>query len=638
MHRAILLRHAASAATVVALAATGPLSAQASSLTETFSNAPATGQSAPIAGTTSGFGWTNAWVGADHPIDGLNSWWPLEAAAGDVGPMAAHGVGVGAQYVPDPAPIAWSSGSVQLDTGSYIDLSPHVDRFASMLRGSIACWVKCSTELRDRTILSFSNAQGPEDRFARLVLRTGLLGRSGILGWEVEGDFATRGKFIQYAGPLLDNGAWHHIAITAAGDGTAMLYIDGSQGGVIGPEAFLGYVSTANAMLLGRLVTASGPQDELNGQIDDLAIWDDALTADEVRRLADGSARPDDVTGPQNPNGPELIGGSLDSLAFASRGLTPTGGRFVDSVGNRAIRAAPTLVDYDIDSRTYLSFLVRRDDRGGAITPFELQLSGPDQLGTRIGWDATGQWIGGHRVPIVQSNPTGTALDGLTYFVVAELVTESLASGNDDWIRVKVYGPSDTVHVSSQLLSGQGTGPDAWNINSLSNNSKLADAMFLTLLRAEGGGTSLVEVDEIRMGPTWDSVTRAGYGQGCQGLEMRQSGVAALGDTVGIELIHALAGVPAVLHVGTSARSIGGVPLPVALDPFGAAGCSLLQSSDVRIPAWTDAFGAASIPLAVPNNPALRGTTLFAQWSAIDRRTQPLGISFADGLALVIGD
>ena len=72
------------------------------------------------------------------------------------------------------------------------------------------------------------------------------------------------------------------------------------------------------------------------------------------------------------------------------------------------------------------------------------------------------------------------------------------------------------------------------------------------------------------------------------------------------------------------------VQLPFDLGPIGGGeGCALLTDPAVVVGQALDPVGAATVPLAVPNDPGLRGQILFAQWLLVDAGTGALGVSDA---------
>ena len=155
-------------------------------------------------------------------------------------------------------------------------------------------------------------------------------------------------------------------------------------------------------------------------------------------------------------------------------------------------------------------------------------------------------------------------------------------------------------------------------------------------VRPTGARGGTVEVDEIRFGATWDSVTRIGYGSACLGTWITRSGRAAAGSSLDVLLRGASPNASAFLAFGGSRTSWRGLPLPLDLGAAGAPGCSVLASFDLTVPAVTDPAGAASVSLAIPNLSSLAGTKLYLQWASADAsRTHPLPLAFSDGMELL---
>jgi hypothetical protein len=85
------------------------------------------------------------------------------------------------------------------------------------------------------------------------------------------------------ASGLITNGTWHLVGFTY--DGTTLItYVDGVNVVEGAPSALSGLDTT---MYIG---SNSGPGRHLNGYIDDFAILDRALTADEVRAIYESNA------------------------------------------------------------------------------------------------------------------------------------------------------------------------------------------------------------------------------------------------------------------------------------------------------------------------------------------------------------
>ena len=68
---------------------------------------------------------------------------------------------------------------------------------------------------------------------------------------------------------------------------------------------------------------------------------------------------------------------------------------------------------------------------------------------------------------------------------------------------------------------------------------------------------------------------------------------------------------------------------PIDLTPFGMNGCSAtidLAGPTATFLAFTDSLGMASLPFAIPNNPAFIGVSLYWQWAGPSLGANPAGI------------
>lgn len=126
-----------------------------------------------------------------------------------------------------------------------------------------------------------------------------------------------------------------------------------------------------------------------------------------------------------------------------------------------------------------------------------------------------------------------------------------------------------------------------------------------------------------------------GYGSGLAGSlgitpQITGSGCPAPGVSIGIELAQGLGGAPGILLLGLTQASIpafGGtlllVPLGVSI-PFSYSG-----------PGGIPGAGLASVPLAIPPNPALVGTVFDFQALDLDPGA-PAGVAMTAGLAMTV--
>ncbi len=101
-------------------------------------------------------------------------------------------------------------------------------------------------------------------------------------------------------GPLLQNSRWYHVAVTNVGS-FFTLYLDGAS---VNSVTYTTVTTTANSQFyMGRLPGALGDTQALHGEVDDVRVYDRALSASEIagvfneRRLGlfdfDGDGRSD---------------------------------------------------------------------------------------------------------------------------------------------------------------------------------------------------------------------------------------------------------------------------------------------------------------------------------------------------------
>ncbi|MFQ5504110.1 MAG: S8 family serine peptidase, partial [Planctomycetota bacterium] len=93
----------------------------------------------------------------------------------------------------------------------------------------------------------------------------------------------------------------------------------------------------------------------------------------------------------------------------------------------------------------------------------------------------------------------------------------------------------------------------------------------------------------------------------------------------------------ALLGIGASDSKWASLALPFDLTAFGATGCSILASFESLIPTRTDAGGAASWRILVPNDKSLIQKRAFFQSLILDPPANRTGIVLTNGLSTVLG-
>jgi hypothetical protein len=178
------------------------------------------------------------------------------------------------------------AGGANNSDSHYIDLSPHATTLGTLTEGTISAWIKPDTAGLTSdvlTIFSSSDANAPSTE-TRLFVSNGGTQGVGNLVYGTRGSSAN-GETVSTGVNLLDD-AWHHVVVTVDDANNVALYIDGENVGN-GTGGFFGDLSLVNSLAIGRNKdnTAGGGQWFYDGLIDDVRIYDKAMTALEVQAI-----------------------------------------------------------------------------------------------------------------------------------------------------------------------------------------------------------------------------------------------------------------------------------------------------------------------------------------------------------------
>ena len=199
------------------------------------------------------------------------------------------------------------AGAVHLDGSAYYNLGKPVERFVA---ATVACWFKYeSADELSRGLAgvggSYSYGSGP---FFALIW----LGNTADGPNKLRSDYSIgTGTRKDVYGQTLAPGEWHHVAMTfeVVGANTVhSIYVDGQLKEV---DTYLGF----NAALVPGKDWLIGAENVANpswiGAIDDFAIWNTALTAEQVASLypQDGKLPllPPEIFGPRIPRATLMI-------------------------------------------------------------------------------------------------------------------------------------------------------------------------------------------------------------------------------------------------------------------------------------------------------------------------------------------
>tara|TARA_R110002033_G_scaffold104015_1_gene151605 strand:- start:654 stop:2849 length:2196 start_codon:yes stop_codon:yes gene_type:complete len=165
--------------------------------------------------------------------------------------------------------------SINFDgSNDVLNLSNNVADFTSLNTGTISAWIKPSGS-GDRNIINFGDANGNTSIYLRLEPQlAGFVRQAASDKWSLKTNAA------------LSNDTWYHVAVTQ--DATApVLYVNGvavaqTFNVTTDKTFFLNDASGIDTMNIGRRHANNQKGEYFNGLIDEVAIWDVALSANDM--------------------------------------------------------------------------------------------------------------------------------------------------------------------------------------------------------------------------------------------------------------------------------------------------------------------------------------------------------------------
>lgn len=192
------------------------------------------------------------------------------------------------------------AGGLNNTNSEYVDLSPHVADFAGMNQGTIAAWIQTNPSDVDTRVILAASDQGDASSEVRLFLFEP--GGSAVARFDGRNDGTSIG--ILEGTTNLEDGELHHVAVTVDEFGNGMLWVDGNVEST-GNVGFFSSVIGLDTLGVGRNKdsTAGGGQWFFDGLIDDLAVFDKALSPEQIDAIYTGGLQGLNVQEALNPAG-----------------------------------------------------------------------------------------------------------------------------------------------------------------------------------------------------------------------------------------------------------------------------------------------------------------------------------------------
>ena len=218
---------------------------------------------------------TSAQVPSYVPTSGLISWWPFNGNANDESTYTNDGSVNSATLTIDR--FGNANKAYSFDGGDdYIDI-PHdsIFDFGTNINFSFSFWLNTSTYHNISGIISKETTSIPGIGYQVMILEN-----------KPRFDFMSNGpNDIDFRGDTtINNGSWHHIVLTAnRSNNTISFYLDGViNSSLVDQNLSIGNVSNPSSLKIG---VERSYGNHFNGKLDDIGIWNRALTEQEITDL-----------------------------------------------------------------------------------------------------------------------------------------------------------------------------------------------------------------------------------------------------------------------------------------------------------------------------------------------------------------
>lgn len=167
-------------------------------------------------------------------------------------------------------------------TSDYIDKTADVQKISGLTEGSIVAKFKTTSGAAAKAIISGTDTKDPSSNITLSVNGSDLYFEN-----RENGSYASSLKAAGY----YNDGNWHTAVLTVDAAGTK-LYVDGILMATHSSKAFFSNVSDMDGLYIGRNADNGGGQWYFNGDIENVKIFNQALTAEDVKKISGDTIYP----------------------------------------------------------------------------------------------------------------------------------------------------------------------------------------------------------------------------------------------------------------------------------------------------------------------------------------------------------
>ena len=215
----------------------------------------------------------NSGIFTQIPVDSLIGYWPFNGNANDVSDNQNNGQVIGAVLASDRFGVAYSAYYFD---GINNKITCSSNNFGVTLKVSISAWIKTDSGDLPALIVKYDPN---EDK--GYVLRLRDIGNASIEGRDGNGIFIST-----TSSSSLYDGKWHHL-VGIIDSNIWSIWVDGNLDNQYDSyNYFVDLQTTTASLIFGALsIPAFGNYRYFNGSIDDIRIYNRALTPDEINEL-----------------------------------------------------------------------------------------------------------------------------------------------------------------------------------------------------------------------------------------------------------------------------------------------------------------------------------------------------------------
>jgi hypothetical protein len=229
--------------------------------------------------------------------DGMIAWWPFNGSAGDVTGNGHDGSAVGLGVTSAPDRFGYQNRAYHFSDQSYISVPDSPDFTLGHAPFTVSLWVKFDA-LGSYYLIGHDNGPGNQDKW---IFWVGLDDTNSTLLFHTYPGLQVTAESLGWADGTAE---WYHFAITRDGS-TWSLYVNGAKVENVIPDNVTELPDPAHDLWIGSAETGH-PERYLRGSLDDVRIYNRALSAEEISDLFNEAPTLSDFNGDCDVDGNDL--------------------------------------------------------------------------------------------------------------------------------------------------------------------------------------------------------------------------------------------------------------------------------------------------------------------------------------------